>query len=163
MIADRDPKFASASNVMEWSQDEVCYWLYQMQVEMYIPRFMKMGIDGNILVGDVNEKWLKVDLGVSKLHITKILRELEKLKAQNNKSGDEKPGTLSEQQTIQILDLTKQLKEERELTRAYETEIAHLKLELEHNDPITWEKKLKQMETLMEFERKKKKWIHYSH
>jgi len=51
--------------------------------------------------------------------------------------------------------LTRQLEEERELKQAYETEIAHLKLELEHNDPTVWEKKLKQIEVLIEYERKK--------
>ncbi|ETO21518.1 viral A-type inclusion protein [Reticulomyxa filosa] len=143
-MADSDPHFATPANVLEWTQDEVCFWLYQMQVEVYIPQFLKMGIDGNILVGDVNEKWLKEDLAVSKLHITKILRELEKLKAHYyliervhfDFTGSFFLIGLSEQQAIQILELTKQLKEERELAHAYETEIAQLKAEMERNDPV---------------------------
>ncbi|ETO24298.1 hypothetical protein RFI_12857 [Reticulomyxa filosa] len=140
-MADQDPQFASPVSffvfVFLLGENEVCFWLYQMQVEMYIPRFLKMGIDGNILIGDVNEKWLKEDLGIAKLHITKILRELERLRAHTNKSSNVAISNTSEQQAVQVLELTKQLKEERELTQAYETEIAQLKAELENNDPLT--------------------------
>src|SRR5690606_16107580 len=73
--ADEDPSFGIPKNVSKWSTEEVSFWLYRIQMEDYVPKFLKIQIDGNILINDVDEKWLKIDLKIKPLHINKILRE----------------------------------------------------------------------------------------
>lgn len=67
----------------KWSVHDVCQWL--SCIDMDLPKLLEqvrtMKIDGQILTHDLTEEMLEEDLSVSRIHRSKFLREIEKLRA----------------------------------------------------------------------------------
>jgi len=65
-----------------WNVDDVCEWL--AYIEMDLPKLVEqvkeMKIDGQILTHDLTEEMLEEDLEISRIHRSKFLREIEKLR-----------------------------------------------------------------------------------
>jgi len=66
----------------KWSVDEVCRWLEYKDLDLgdVLANVKAMKIDGQILMHDLTEEMLEEDLKVSRLHTSKFLREMEKLR-----------------------------------------------------------------------------------
>lgn len=60
---------------------EVCHWLNKIHLDKYIGSFRNQIIDGSILLRDLDEAMLINELGIKRLHVKKVLREIAKLKA----------------------------------------------------------------------------------
>jgi hypothetical protein len=69
-----------------WTVVQVGTWLNSNGLGMYQGVFGQQQVDGGILKNDLNEDILVNTLGVSKLHVGKFLRELEKIRGVNNQS-----------------------------------------------------------------------------
>jgi len=69
-----------SKNIAKWSVDEVQSWLARTNLKMYCTQFLNQGIDGGILLNDINEENLRSDLGVASLHVSKFMREICKLR-----------------------------------------------------------------------------------
>jgi len=65
-----------------WSVVNVCQWLKFKDLDLgeIIENVKKLKIDGQILTHDLTEDMLEEELMVSRLHIAKFLREIEKLR-----------------------------------------------------------------------------------
>jgi hypothetical protein len=72
------------AEVEGWTVVQVCNWLNTSGLGMYQNVFGEQQVDGGILKNDLNADILENTLGVSKLHIGKFLRELEKIRGVNN-------------------------------------------------------------------------------
>ena len=79
--AEDDTDFANEQRADDWSVKEVCYWLSQIHLDKYIKSFRSQIIDGSILLRDLNQSILQSDLGVKRLHVNKMMREIKKLRA----------------------------------------------------------------------------------
>jgi len=66
----------------KWSVDDVCHWLEYKDLDLgdVLANVKAMKIDGQILMHDLTEDMLEEDLKVSRLHTSKFLREMEKLR-----------------------------------------------------------------------------------
>eukprot|EP01083_Nonionella_stella_P223381 796165_1 len=64
----------------KWSEYEVANWLGLIGMEMYATYFCKEGVDGMMLLEDINEEMLMCNFGVKKIHAKKIMREICNLK-----------------------------------------------------------------------------------
>eukprot|EP01083_Nonionella_stella_P150622 480103_1 len=67
--------------IMEWNHEEVAYWISSIGFEQYAFAFYAMPIDGDMLIRDMTKGSLMEDLGVMKIHIGQILRQIDKLRA----------------------------------------------------------------------------------
>lgn len=65
---------------MNWECDEVAHWLSTINCPQYITLFLEQFIEGNILLNDINTDILVSELDVRKVHSSKIMREIYKLK-----------------------------------------------------------------------------------
>ena len=72
--------FGDKKRAKEWTVNEVCHWLTTIGLQDYIYIFYSKSIDGNILLIDINENILIDELGVSSVHCSKMLREIQSLK-----------------------------------------------------------------------------------
>eukprot|EP01083_Nonionella_stella_P219736 786814_1 len=81
--ADND-EFGKPENAENWSVKEVCYWLNNIHLDKYIQPFKSQIIDGSILLRDLDQQMLVNELAVKRLHVKKLIREINKLK---NKSA----------------------------------------------------------------------------
>ena len=89
--AANDSNFANPKRADHWTVKEVCFWLSQIHLDKYITAFRDQIIDGSILVRDLNESMLLNDLGVKRLHVNKLMREIKKLRAKSKMNdGDPK-------------------------------------------------------------------------
>jgi len=81
----------------KWSVDDVCHWL--SYIDMNLPKLLEqvreMKIDGQILTHDLTEEMLEEDLAVSRIHRSKFLREIEKLRAGEQEDKESSPPPLS--------------------------------------------------------------------
>lgn len=68
----------------EWSEEEVADWLKQEGLKKYAKQFKKEGIDGRVLLIDLNKTNLKRDLGVKSVHVDKIMRGIQELRLRSN-------------------------------------------------------------------------------
>jgi len=75
-----DPSFANPDNAPQWSPAEVAFWLDSIDFGQYSRRFHDDAIDGSILLNDVDRQMLQGEMGIKRLHIGKMLREIEKLR-----------------------------------------------------------------------------------
>eukprot|EP01083_Nonionella_stella_P019633 54533_1 len=64
----------------EWSEDEVADWLKQCGLKKYSKQFAKEGIDGRVLLVDLNKTNLKRDLSVKSVHVDKLMRGIVELR-----------------------------------------------------------------------------------
>mmetsp|Transcript_25903 Transcript_25903/g.22643 ORF Transcript_25903/g.22643 Transcript_25903/m.22643 type:complete len:1251 (-) Transcript_25903:273-4025(-) len=64
----------------EWSEEEVADWLKQEGLKKYAKQFKKEGIDGRVLLIDLNKTNLKRDLGVKSVHVDKLMRGIQELR-----------------------------------------------------------------------------------
>jgi len=99
--AEENGNFAKPERADEWSVKEVCHWLNKIHLDKYIGSFRNQIIDGSILLRDLDEAMLQNELGIKRLHVKKVLREIAKLKAkcpkikkENNDNRDELIQTL---------------------------------------------------------------------
>mmetsp|Transcript_9486 Transcript_9486/g.14529 ORF Transcript_9486/g.14529 Transcript_9486/m.14529 type:complete len:287 (+) Transcript_9486:92-952(+) len=83
--AEVNAEFGKAERAEEWSVKEVCYWLNHIHLDKYIKAFRAQIIDGSILLRDLDESILMNELGVKRLHVKKLLREITKLKNKSPK------------------------------------------------------------------------------
>jgi len=67
-------------NIESWSVEEVVQWLNEIGLPMYCPNFRRENIDGSILKMDLTKEMLTENLEVSPLHVSKFMREAEKLR-----------------------------------------------------------------------------------
>jgi len=67
-------------NLEDWTVEDVYNWLVSINLHLYGQTFRENGVDGDILKLDLNEDILMQDLNVKRLHVSKFMRELEKLK-----------------------------------------------------------------------------------
>ena len=67
----------------EWTDDEVSDWLKQSGLKKYSKQFGKEGIDGKVLLVDLNKTNLKRDLGVKSVHVDKIMRGIQELRTRS--------------------------------------------------------------------------------
>jgi hypothetical protein len=81
-----------SGDAAKWTVNDVCQWLScnDLDFEEVVANVKSMKIDGQILMHDLTEEMLEEDLKVSRLHISKFLRELEKLR-QGDEEKVEKP------------------------------------------------------------------------
>jgi len=81
----------------KWSADDVCQWL--RSIEMDLPKLVEqvkeMKIDGQILTHDLTEEMLEEDLSVSRIHRSKFLREVDKLRAGEDEEKESPPPPLT--------------------------------------------------------------------
>jgi len=81
----------------KWSVDDVCQWL--RCIELDLPKLLEevkeMKIDGQILTHDLTDEMLEEDLSVSRIHRSKFLREIEKLRAGEEEDKESPPPPLS--------------------------------------------------------------------
>jgi len=76
-----DPSFAMDRNVKQWRQDEVCFWMNLVGFGEYVNSFReKKKSLGTYLVTDMDNDFLSRELGVKRIHINQILREIQELK-----------------------------------------------------------------------------------
>eukprot|EP01083_Nonionella_stella_P296644 1007693_1 len=73
-------KFAALPRAFKWKTHEVCSWLQDKGFTSYIHSFYTNGIDGEILVNDLNPTILHEDLNVKRFHTGKMLREIQILR-----------------------------------------------------------------------------------
>ena len=73
-------KFGATNRAFKWKTHEVCYWLDKRGFVSYIKPFYDNGIDGEILVNDLNPTILHEDLDVKRFHTGKMLREIQVLR-----------------------------------------------------------------------------------
>lgn len=78
--AEENEDFAKEERADEWTVKEVCFWLNKIHLDKYIKGFRDQIIDGSILLRDLDEVMLINELGIKKLHVKKLLREITKLK-----------------------------------------------------------------------------------
>jgi len=102
--ASQSPEFAKAERAEEWSVKEVCFWLSKIHLDKYIKPFRDQIIDGSILLRDLDDAMLVNELGVKRLHVKKLQREIGKLagksakmKKESNDQRDELIETLREE------------------------------------------------------------------
>lgn len=69
-----------SSDIAKWSVNDVQSWLRKKNLDMYSHQFMNQGVDGGILLNDINEEHLRRDLRVSGLHVSKFMREITALR-----------------------------------------------------------------------------------
>merc|ERR1712083_503448 len=81
----QNDNFGSVERAEEWSVKEVCYWLNRIHLDKYMKAFREQIIDGSILLRDLDQAMLESELGIKRLHLKKIMREIEKLKAKSLK------------------------------------------------------------------------------
>merc|ERR1711897_94 len=67
----------------EWTDDEVSDWLKQEGLKKYSKQFKKEGIDGRVLLVDLNKTNLKRDLGVKSVHVDKLMRGIQELRTRS--------------------------------------------------------------------------------
>merc|ERR1719203_1257434 len=77
--------FGNAQRAEDWSVKEVCYWLNRIHLDKYMKSFRDQIIDGSILLRDLDQMMLENELGIKRLHVKKIMREINKLKNQSLK------------------------------------------------------------------------------
>eukprot|EP00485_Elphidium_margaritaceum_P001634 CAMPEP_0202688804 /NCGR_PEP_ID=MMETSP1385-20130828/4227_1 /ASSEMBLY_ACC=CAM_ASM_000861 /TAXON_ID=933848 /ORGANISM="Elphidium margaritaceum" /LENGTH=1128 /DNA_ID=CAMNT_0049343849 /DNA_START=77 /DNA_END=3463 /DNA_ORIENTATION=+ len=75
--------------IMEWSKEEVAYWIVSIDFEQYAFSFYSTPIDGDMLIRDMNQESIIEDLGVLKIHSARILRKIERLRRVINEGFDE--------------------------------------------------------------------------
>jgi len=102
--AEQSEDFARPSRAEEWSVKEVCFWLNKIHLDKYIKPFRDQIIDGSILLRDLDEQMLVNELGVKRLHVKKLQREIgkllsksTKLKKESNDQRDELISTLRQE------------------------------------------------------------------
>merc|ERR1712129_457487 len=88
--------FANAQRAEDWSVKEVCYWLNRIHLDKYMKAFRDQIIDGSILLRDLDPFMLENELSVKRLHVRKIMREIEKLKVKSLKFKKESNDTRDE-------------------------------------------------------------------
>jgi len=81
----------------KWSVDDVCQWLSCIELDLpkLIEQVKDMKIDGQILTHDLTEEMLEEDLAVCRIHRSKFLREIEKLRAGEEEEKESPPPPLS--------------------------------------------------------------------
>lgn len=81
----------------KWSVDDVCQWLRCIELDLpkLIEQVKDMKIDGQILTHDLTEEMLEEDLTVSRIHRSKFLREIEKLRAGEEEEKESPPPPLA--------------------------------------------------------------------
>jgi len=81
----------------KWSVDDVCQWLRYIEMDLpeLLEKVREMKIDGQILTHDLTEEMLEEDLSVSRIHRSKFLREIEKLRAGEGEEKESPPPPLS--------------------------------------------------------------------
>merc|ERR1712045_993362 len=73
-------KFGALYRAFKWKPHEVCHWLEKGGFVSYIKSFFDNGIDGEILLNDLNPIILHEDLKVKRFHTGKMLREIQILR-----------------------------------------------------------------------------------
>merc|ERR1712087_989622 len=111
--AEQSEDFAKASRAEEWSVKEVCFWLNRIHLDKYIKPFRDQIIDGSILLRDLDDQMLVNELGVKRLHVKKLQREIGKLagkSAKLKKESNDQRDELIEQLRTEISELERKNK-----------------------------------------------------
>jgi hypothetical protein len=101
LLAQDNENFCRLQNADDWSYKEVCYWLTSIHLQKYIHSFQTQIIDGSILLRDLDEQMLTHELGIKRLHVKKLLREIKKLRGMSPKF--KKPSEQSRDALIESL------------------------------------------------------------
>jgi len=81
--AEQDPNWAKPERAMQWSPKEVAFWLDSIELSQYARKFDEEAFDGSMLLNDCDKNMLSQEMGIKKLHVGKILREVDKLRKLN--------------------------------------------------------------------------------
>merc|ERR1712154_396469 len=111
-------------NAEDWTVKEVCYWLNRIHLDKYMKAFRDQIIDGSILLRDLDDKMLINELGIKRLHVKKILREIKKLKTKSPKLKKENNDTRD--QLIQSL--RNEIDELKKKNKSLTTELQAIKM-----------------------------------
>jgi len=93
----QSPNIQMDKNLESWTIEEVWCWLQKINLGMYGQVFRKNQIDGSILKNDLTTEILAEELEVKRLHLSKLMREIEKLR--NYTKGEEEGETGEEAST----------------------------------------------------------------
>eukprot|EP01084_Bolivina_argentea_P043648 80397_1 len=74
---------------MNWTTEEVAYWIQSINFEQYAFIFYSLPIDGDMLIRDMSQESLIADCGVMKIHSRRILRQIDNLRKIINEGFDE--------------------------------------------------------------------------
>jgi len=67
----------------DWSVEDVSRWLMSVQLEQYADIFKEDMVDGRLLITDISDTDELADLNVKKIHMEKIMREIEFLRSRS--------------------------------------------------------------------------------
>eukprot|EP00484_Ammonia_sp_Unknown_P030256 CAMPEP_0197031706 /NCGR_PEP_ID=MMETSP1384-20130603/10628_1 /TAXON_ID=29189 /ORGANISM="Ammonia sp." /LENGTH=1144 /DNA_ID=CAMNT_0042461273 /DNA_START=74 /DNA_END=3508 /DNA_ORIENTATION=- len=81
--------YEDTETIMNWTSEEVAYWIISISFEQYAFAFYSLPIDGDMLIRDMNQESIIEDLGVRKIHSARILRQIDKLRRIINEGFDE--------------------------------------------------------------------------
>merc|ERR1719242_708989 len=65
---------------MNWSNEEVAYWMSSINFEQYAFDCFALPIDGDMLIRDIDKKTIIEDMGVLGVHSNRILRQINDLR-----------------------------------------------------------------------------------
>lgn len=122
--AEDNEDFAKEERADEWTVKEVCFWLNKIHLDKYIKGFRDQIIDGSILLRDLDESMLLNELGIKKLHVKKLIREITKLKNKATKLKKENNDTRDEL----IQSLRTEVEELKAKNKSLQQELQQLKL-----------------------------------
>eukprot|EP01084_Bolivina_argentea_P109205 195174_1 len=128
--ADQDENFAAPERAEDWSVKEVCFWLNRIHLDKYIKPFRDQIIDGSILLRDLDEAMLINELGIKRLHVKKILREISKLKNKSPKLKKESNNTRDEL----IQSLRSEIDELKQKNKQLNTELQMIKVKASYSN-----------------------------
>jgi len=80
ILAEARKTLGRRRNAEKWDTQTVCGWLQEVGLGVYTEQFTTNGVDGHMLMNDVNPEILEKDLGVKTLHAKKFEREINKLR-----------------------------------------------------------------------------------
>jgi len=131
--AENNKDFGKVENAEEWSVKEVCYWLTTIHLDKYIKSFHDQIIDGSILLRDLDDSMLINELGIKRLHVKKILREINKLKTKAPKLKKENNDTRDQL----IESLRTEIDELKQKNKSLITEIQAIRIKTGYHQPST--------------------------
>jgi len=75
-----NPDFGKLERADDWDVLEVCWWLSSIHLDKYLETFHSLTVDGSILLRDLDETVLLKEIGIKRLHVRKMMREIQKLR-----------------------------------------------------------------------------------
>merc|ERR1712154_169093 len=75
-----DENFGDVIKVRQWNTNEVCWFFHSINLGDYVDGIREIKINGEILIEDTSPEMLSRDIGVKRIHINQILRQIDDLK-----------------------------------------------------------------------------------